>query len=172
MGERFRRGFIIFMVVLFAATSLGIGVWGFIEATRQDNSNTQEDAVNQENQLQGKPLAGFTPVEKVESLQKIDKKVGEGAEATPDSTVTAHYTGAVAATGIVFQSSFDSGQPIPFSLKEVIRGWVEGVPGMREGGERRLLIPAALAYGPNPPPGSGIPPNADLVFDIVLVKVE
>lgn len=171
MGEKFRRGFIIFMVVLFAATSLGIGVWGFIEATRQDDSNTQEDAVTQ-NQLQGKPLADFTPVEKVESLQKIDKRTGEGAEATADSTVTAHYTGAVAATGIIFQSSLDIGQPIPFSLKEVIPGWTEGVPGMKEGGERRLLIPAAMAYGANPPPGSGIPANADLVFDIILVKVE
>lgn len=171
MKESFRRGLIIFMVVLFAATSLGVGIWGFIAATRQDdNSNqTQEEIMNR---LAGKPLADFTPVEKIESLQKIDQKAGEGKEATADSTVTAHYTGAVAATGIVFQSSLDSGQPIPFSLKEVIRGWTEGVPGMKEGGARRLLIPAAMAYGANPPSGSGIPPNADLVFDILLVKVD
>lgn len=170
MKESFRRGFIIFMVVLFAATSVGIGVWGFIEATRQEDSSnqTQEESMDG---LAGKPLADFTPIEKIDSLQKIDQRVGEGAEATADSTVTAHYTGAVAATGIVFQSSLDSGQPIPFSLKEVIRGWTEGVPGMKEGGVRRLLIPAAMGYGANPPGGSGIPPNADLVFDIILVKV-
>jgi FKBP-type peptidyl-prolyl cis-trans isomerase len=77
----------------------------------------------------------------------------------------------VAATGIVFQSSLDGGQPIPFGLDQVIAGWTQGVPGMKVGGKRRLLIPAALAYGANPPQGSGIPANADLVFDIELVKI-
>lgn len=175
MRDRLRRAGIVFMVVLFVITGLGFGVWGFIEATRQKNDNSNQTNSAEENNvngLAGKPLTNFTPVAKVESLQKIDQKVGTGGEAKLESKVTAHYTGAVAATGIVFQSSLDFGQPIPFSLKEVIQGWANGVPGMKEGGERRLLIPASMAYGANPPPNSGIPPNADLVFDIQLIKVE
>lgn len=121
--------------------------------------------------LEGKPLENFTPIAKVDSLQKIDLVVGNGEEAQASDTVTAHYTGAVAATGIVFQSSLDTGQPVPFGLDQVIAGWTQGVPGMKVGGKRRLLIPAPLAYGANPPQGSGIPANADLVFDIELVKI-
>jgi len=80
-------------------------------------------------------------------------------------------TGAIAATGHVFQSSKDFGKPISFGLDQVIRGWTEGVPGMKVGGTRRLLIPAARAYGSTPPYGSGIPADANLVFDIELVAV-
>ena len=126
---------------------------------------------SQEEKLEGKPLEGFTPIDKVDSLQKIDTVVGTGEEAKAGDTVTAHYTGAVAATGIVFQSSHDMGRPIPFGLDQVIKGWTDGVPGMKVGGKRRLLIPADQAYGANPPQGAGIPANADLVFDIELVKI-
>jgi FKBP-type peptidyl-prolyl cis-trans isomerase len=86
-------------------------------------------------------------------------------------TVTVDYTGAVAATGVIFQSSKDTGQPVSFSLDGVIKGWTDGLPGMKVGGTRRLIIPAGQAYGANPPAGSGIPANAPLVFDITLYKV-
>lgn len=122
--------------------------------------------------MEGTPLANFTPVDTVDQLTCIDIKVGDGAEVAPGATVVAHYTGAVASTGTIFQSSHDSGQPIPFSLSGVIAGWTEGVPGMKVGGVRRLLIPAAKAYGANPPAGSGIPANAALVFDIELTAVQ
>lgn len=121
--------------------------------------------------LQGKPLEGFTPITDVPELQKIDTTSGEGSEVKPGDTVTVDYTGAVAATGIVFQSSKDSGQPVTFSLNGVIKGWTEGVPGMKVGGTRRLIIPAEKAYGANPPAGSGIPANAPLVFDITLYAI-
>ena len=121
--------------------------------------------------MEGKPLADFTPTAEVKELQKIDITLGTGDEVKPGDTITAHYTGAVAATGTVFQSSLDMGQPIAFSLNGVIKGWTQGVPGMKVGGKRRLLIPAELAYGANPPSGSGIPANAALVFDIELVKI-
>lgn len=121
--------------------------------------------------LEGQPLANFTPVTEVTELQKIDTLVGNGEEVKPGDTITAHYTGAVAATGIIFQSSHDRGNPIAFSLDQVIAGWTQGVPGMKVGGTRRLIIPANLAYGANPPQGSGIPANAPLVFDIELVKI-
>lgn len=121
--------------------------------------------------LQGTQLNDFTPVEMVNSLQITDIKEGTGDVVQPGATVTAHYTGAVAATGLIFQSSHDFGRAIPFGLNQVIKGWTEGVPGMKVGGIRRLVIPAEQAYGATPPPGSGIPANAALVFDIELVAV-
>ena len=122
--------------------------------------------------MQGTKLEGFTPVAKTDTLQRIDTQVGTGEEVKPGATVTAHYTGATAADGVIFQSSHDMGQPIEFSLSSVIKGWTEGVPGMKVGGKRRLVIPAALAYGEKPPEGSGIPPNADLVFDIEITATK
>jgi FKBP-type peptidyl-prolyl cis-trans isomerase len=117
-------------------------------------------------------MDGFTPVDNVAELTKIDIRTGDGDEVQPGATITAHYTGAVAATGKVFQSSKDFGRPISFGLNQVIKGWTDGVPGMKVGGIRRLLIPADQAYGASPPPGSGIPANADLVFDIEVVKID
>ncbi len=114
----------------------------------------------------------FTPIANVPELTKIDTKPGDGPEVQPGATITAHYTGAVAATGQVFQSSKDFGRPISFGLNQVIKGWTDGVPGMKVGGIRRLLIPADQAYGATPPSGSGIPANADLVFDIELVGID
>lgn len=185
------RVFAIVLALLFLATSVGAGLV-VVYQIRQDNelakemqsqsssdtesslktvnANDQSDQKG-DNMLEGTKLANFDPVAKIDSLQKIDTLEGTGEEVKPGDTVTAHYTGAVAATGVIFQSSLDRGQPIPFSLNGVIKGWTDGVPGMKVGGKRRLLIPAALAYGANPPGGSGIPANADLVFDIEIVKI-
>lgn len=116
-------------------------------------------------------LEDFTPVDKIDELQTIDRIEGTGQAAVVSDTVTCHYTGALAKTGVVFQSSRDFGKPISFPLSGVIAGWTEGVPGMKVGGTRRLLIPSTKAYGSNPPYGSGIPADADLVFDIELVSI-
>ncbi|GAC1498466.1 MAG: hypothetical protein NVS1B10_00300 [Candidatus Saccharimonadales bacterium] len=123
------------------------------------------------NQLQGHPLANFTPMASIPQLQEIDTTPGTGETIKPGASVNVDYTGAVASTGVVFQSSKDSGKPITLPLSGVIAGWSQGIPGMKVGGSRRLLIPAALAYGANPPPSSGIPANADLVFDITVHAV-
>ncbi len=117
-------------------------------------------------------MDNFTPTAQVTELTRIDVREGTGDVVQPGATITAHYTGAVAATGSVFQSSKDFGRPISFSLQQVIKGWTDGVPGMKVGGVRRLLIPATQAYGSTPPPGSGIPADADLVFDIELVSID
>lgn len=124
--------------------------------------------------MQDKPLANYQPNGPITKLQALDMAVGTGEVVSPGATVTAHYTGALADTGIVFQSSHDAfgDKPISFPLNGVIAGWTQGVPGMRVGGMRRLFIPASLAYGAHPPIGSGIPPNADLVFDIELAAVQ
>ncbi len=174
MARPHERVIAIVAAVLFLTTTVGfsgIVVWQMYQDNKTSNSSAKTDTKKGENTLQGTRLNGFTPMARVESLQKIDEKVGTGNEAKAGDTVTAHYTGAVAATGIIFQSSYDTGQPVPFSLNGVIKGWSEGVPGMKVGGKRRLLIPADQAYGANPPAGSGIPANADLVFDIDLVKI-
>lgn len=139
-------------------------------ASTQQNNSKENDVTK----LQGTQLAGFTPVPNIAGLQKIDMTPGTGTVVKAGDFVSVDYTGAVASTGIIFQSSKDSTQTLPpFELKagSLIEGWVQGVPGMQEGGTRRLLIPAALAYGSNPPPGSGIPANADLVFDITVKKI-
>ncbi len=88
----------------------------------------------------------------------------------PGATITAHYTGALCKNGIIFQSSHDFGKAITFGLDQVIRGWTEGVPGMKVGGMRRLIIPSEMAYG-SARAASNIPPNSDLVFDIELVAI-
>ena len=120
---------------------------------------------------EGTKLADFTPSkEPVRELEIIDIKEGTGAEVPKGATITAHYTGALVKNGIIFQSSFDFGKPITFGLGQVIKGWTNGVPGMKVGGTRRLVIPAALAYGDSSP-APNIPANSDLVFDIDLVAI-
>lgn len=183
MSEKAHRAAWLFLAALFIFTGVGIGIISVLQSMHTDSQTAdQQKQLNQaqtkakdskvNNKLAGTQLSNFTPVAKIDSLQKIDTTPGTGDEAQSSSTVTAHYTGAVAATGVIFQSSYDSGSPVDFPLSGVIKGWTEGVPGMKVGGTRRLLIPAALAYGANPPAGSGIPANADLVFDITLVAVK
>lgn len=120
--------------------------------------------------LEGTKLIGFDTIDKVTELQIIDLVVGNGAEVPVGATITAHYTGAIASTGIIFQSSHDFKDPATFGLDQVISGWTTGVPGMKVGGTRRLVIPSALAYGSRRA-SAAIPPNSDLVFDIELVAI-
>ncbi len=138
------------------------------QTTKEEQSITTKSMETNKNLLKN-----FTPVKSVANLLKIDTVVGTGAEVASGATVSVHYTGAVAATGVIFQSSKDFGpNPVTFPLSGVIKGWTDGIPGMKVGGTRRLVIPAAQAYGANPPPGSGIPANADLVFDVELIAIQ
>jgi FKBP-type peptidyl-prolyl cis-trans isomerase len=135
----------------------------------EDKSLTQ----NKNMETNTRTLKDFTPVSKTTKLEKIDLVSGTGSEVKAGDTVSVHYTGAVAATGVIFQSSKDFGtNPITFPLSGVIKGWTDGIPGMKIGGTRRLVIPADMAYGANPPGGSGIPANADLVFDVELIAIK
>jgi peptidylprolyl isomerase len=105
---------------------------------------------------------------------QIDLEVGTGAEAKRGQTVLTHYVG-MFPDGRVFEESrkVGNGAAAPLTLREgqVISGWVQGVPGMRVGGRRRLRIPSSLAYGQSGEPKARIPPNADLVFVIELLDV-
>jgi FKBP-type peptidyl-prolyl cis-trans isomerase len=119
---------------------------------------------------EGTKLPNFESRENVTELEVIDTEVGKGKEVQPGATIIAHYTGALCKNGIIFQSSHDMGSAITFGLDQVIAGWTQGVPGMKEGGTRRLIIPAAMAYGERSPVPN-IPANSDLVFDIDLVAI-
>ena len=99
-----------------------------------------------------------------------DIVVGDGAEATPGSTVDVHYLGVEYDTGEEFDSSWGRGQSINFPLQALIAGWQEGIPGMKVGGRRELIIPPELAYGSR---GQGtIGPNETLIFVIDLLAVK
>lgn len=109
-------------------------------------------------------------------LAYVDEKVGTGTEATDGQRVSVHYTGWLNENGnkgSKFDSSLSGGKPFVFSLGAgmVIKGWDEGVAGMKIGGKRTLMIPSALGYGAR---GAGglIPPNADLIFDVELLDVK
>ena len=124
-------------------------------------------------------LPAVAPANQVAALEMTDVVVGQGAEALPGSQVTVHYTGWTydlarpENKGAEFDSSRKSGQPFSFVLgqKQVIAGWDQGVTGMKVGGQRRLVIPSALAYG-DAGAGGVIPPGATLVFDVELLGVQ
>jgi FKBP-type peptidyl-prolyl cis-trans isomerase len=105
-------------------------------------------------------------------LQYLDLKVGKGRTAELGDTVEVHYTGTLT-NGKKFDSSLDRGEPFDFTLgvSQVIKGWHEGVAGMKEGGVRKLHIPSKLAYGDRAQ-GRDIPANSDLIFEIELLKVK
>ena len=118
-------------------------------------------------------------MDNITSLQISNGKAGTGAEATSGKTVTVHYTGwlydpkTADHHGTKFDSSQDHGAPFSFKLGagQVIRGWDQGVAGMKVGGTRTLVIPSELGYGARGA-GGAIPPNATLVFDVELLDVK
>jgi FKBP-type peptidyl-prolyl cis-trans isomerase len=109
-------------------------------------------------------------------LKVQDNNVGAGVEAVSGKQVSVHYTGWLSDNGKKgkkFDSSVDRGKPFAFMLGggQVIKGWDEGVAGMKIGGKRTLIIPAKLGYGPHGA-GAVIPPNAELIFDVELLEVK
>lgn len=143
------------------------------QATAQDQKPAQEVAAS----VASTP-ATVAAVPPFATLEKIDSVVGTGTEAVVGKTVVVHYTGwlrdpqAENQHGKAFDSSVGRG-PFSFNLGEgrVIRGWEQGVQGMKVGGKRTLQIPSTLAYGPRGAGRGVIPPDADLIFDIELLDV-
>lgn len=102
------------------------------------------------------------------ALVTQDLKQGDGAVVTAANTLSVNYIGVACSTGKIFDSSFSRGQPASFPLAQVIQGWQQGLAGMKVGGERLLGIPAAMAYGSNPPPG--IAPDEALWFVVDVLS--
>jgi FKBP-type peptidyl-prolyl cis-trans isomerase len=105
-------------------------------------------------------------------LKYVDQKEGTGEEAKAGNTVSVHYTGWLK-DGKKFDSSLDRGQPFSFRLGagQVIKGWDEGVAGMKMGGKRKLIIPPDLGYGKRGA-GNVIPPDAELTFEVELLQIK
>jgi FKBP-type peptidyl-prolyl cis-trans isomerase len=155
---------VLFPLVLVLSTSVFLAACSDKAATPDKAEATSETKTTEANTMA--------------ELVKTDVKVGDGAEATPGKMVSVHYTGwlydeaAADKHGKKFDSSRDRGQPFEFPLGggQVIKGWDQGVAGMKVGGQRTLTIPAELGYGAR---GAGgvIPPNATLIFDVELLGV-
>lgn len=133
-------------------------------------SNQDKSMKNNTENGQSTPQIASKPDQQT-GLIKEDIVVGAGAEAVAGNKVSVHYTGTLT-DGTKFDSSVDRGQPFSFNLGsgEVIKGWDQGVAGMKVGGKRKLTIPPELGYGAQ---GSGtIPPNATLIFTVELLEVK
>ena len=136
-------------------------------ATSTSTENQAQFAISKKQE--GEPMNQVTTPT---GLQYVEEVVGNGNLAQPGQRVTVHYTGWLT-DGTKFDSSVDRGQPFKFNLGagEVIKGWDEGVSGMKVGGKRKLTIPSDLGYGARGAAGA-IPPNATLVFDVELLDVQ
>lgn len=140
------------------------------EAETQETEAQEEELMTATPDYPGEPVTG-EPTETPSGLVYYEITVGDGASpASARSNVTVHYTGWLE-DGTQFDSSVDRGQPATFPLSRVIAGWTEGVGSMNVGGKRKLIIPGHLAYGATPPPGSPIPQNATLIFDVELLEI-
>lgn len=139
-----------------------IGAFMFFKDKEEGTVNT--------NQSDG--LASVSQALPGDELKIEDFIVGTGKEAIAGSQIAVHYTGTFL-DGTKFDSSVDRGTPFEFTLGvgQVIRGWDQGVQGMKEGGKRKLTIPSDLAYGDNGIPPA-IPPKSVLVFEVELLKVK
>jgi len=119
-----------------------------------------------------RPEIDFPDFDPPSDLEVTDLVVGDGPEATPGSAVSMHYVGVAHSTGEQFDASWDRGQPldIRIGVGQVIAGWDQGVPGMKVGGRRQLVIPPHLGYGDR---GAGgvIKPGETLIFVVDLVSV-
>ncbi|HET9411876.1 MAG TPA: FKBP-type peptidyl-prolyl cis-trans isomerase [Candidatus Saccharimonadales bacterium] len=163
----------IILIIVFVMTVGFVGSYFIMIINQDQNKDPQTQALEKASadaqKKQKIDPTAFKVEGKVDKLTITDSKVGTGPAVQPGDTVQVHYKGTIAQTGAKFDSSYENGEPISFSLAQVIPGWQQGIPGMQVGGQRRLVIPAALAYGTE---GSiGIPPNTDLVFEVELLAI-
>jgi FKBP-type peptidyl-prolyl cis-trans isomerase len=162
--------------IIIIAVVMTVGTLGayFIVILQQNEQSQTQSPTDQATTYPDYPVdaTAYKVETAMNELKKIDLKEGDGQEAKAGDTVKVHYKGTFAKTGQKFDSSYDRGEPVEFALNEgeVIDGWVQGVPGMKVGGSRRLEIPANLGYGATGYPGA-IPPNTDLLFEIELLSI-
>ncbi len=136
------------------------------------NSSSTQSIKHMDTPITPTTPAAAAPVTLADGLIIQDLAVGTGDEAKSGQTIAVHYAGTLE-NGTKFDSSYDRGQPFSFILGvgQVIRGWDEGVVGMKVGGKRKLIIPSTLGYGSSGA-GDKIPPNATLVFTVELLAIK
>jgi FKBP-type peptidyl-prolyl cis-trans isomerase FkpA len=158
----------VFLALLLAAATAGAQE-GSQSAASADKAGSAQATATGQAQPQGP------------QVQVIDHVVGKGKEAVPGKKVVVNYTGwfykpmARNQHGKMFDSSVGPGrEPLEFNLGagQVIKGWDQGVAGMKVGGKRTLIIPSDLAYGKRGAGGGAIPPDSDLIFDVELLDVK
>lgn len=168
---------------LFEANSKQFSNWNKVLDAKAGSRNASKGLTAQALKVMKKTMSEFTDTavfaSRLEETKKkatttasglmyVDTQVGEGASPSPTDRVTVHYTGWLT-DGTKFDSSVDRGNPSTFGLNQVIKGWTEGVGGMKVGGIRMLLIPADLAYGDRSKPS--IPANSTLLFEVALISI-
>jgi peptidylprolyl isomerase len=177
----------MFLVILFVVTSLGVGVAAFWQATHQNNDTSQTTPPPAASSDCGTTSQNSTEIGmetlpvpdvykapgKVDQLQSTDLQVGTGQEAKAGDCLVMKYYGTLASTGDKFDENFTKPTAFKFKLGagQVIQGWDQGLAGMKAGGTRRLVIPAAMAYG-SQSPSAAIPANSDLVFVVKLEAIK
>lgn len=163
--------FATIFLVIFAVIG-GIAVFATKNPPQNQALATASPTATIEATAEPTATASAKPAMQTDKLIIQDEKVGTGVEAVAGKKVTVNYLGTLT-DGTKFDSSYDRGTPFSFTLGagEVIAGWDQGVAGMKVGGKRKLTIPASLGYGAA---GAGgvIPPNATLIFEVELLKVE
>jgi FKBP-type peptidyl-prolyl cis-trans isomerase len=166
----------LLIVLLFVGSTLAaIAVPIFTKDEASDQQQALEELLKEQNQVEAETESEPKEIDPnsiqegdVTSMQIIDITTGTGPEAKLGDTINVKYKGALASNGEVFDSNQD-GVEFPLNEGGLIQGWIEGVPGMKVGGKRKLVIPSEKGYGEQGT--GGIPPNADLVFEIELVSV-
>lgn len=151
------------------ADSDSVAITDAIEAVPADSATEAYGAVFFTNDaLKADSPSDSTWMQTASGLKYSVVTEGTGKSPKAEDEVTVHYTGRLT-DGTVFDSSVDRGEPATFPLNRVIPGWTEGLQLMKEGGKTVFYIPSALAYGPQG--GGPIPPDADLIFEVELIKV-
>ena len=147
------------------------GGQGTIKATTSSTQSTSMNFPAVSGSLGSAPTIGAPTGMAPTTLESKDLFVGTGATATPSSTVTAHYALMTWSTGKIISSTWSKNQPGTFSLAQVIPGWQQGIPGMRVGGRRVLVIPPSLGYGETGSQSGTIGPNETLIFVVDLISI-
>lgn len=170
-SEKSKNTLILFLGSIFCLGLIGVMVYSVIYLANH-TTTTIELPKNMSNEDQKAEQIGAPPTEENAKVEYAILKPGAGISAKKGDKVTVHYVG-VLQDGAKFDSSLDRGTPFAFTIGagQVIAGWEMGVAGMKVGERRRLVIPPEFGYGEQGTPGGPIPPNATLVFEIELLKI-
>jgi FKBP-type peptidyl-prolyl cis-trans isomerase len=177
MARLRERVFAGFGAVLFLGSACALTVfviWQGSSSNSNTNSQTSQQTCSDTHTEVTLPVPDiYKPTEPVSGLQVTDLSSGAGAAAKSGDCLVVKYYGTLASNGTKFDEDFTTTTAFAFKLGQgqVIQGWDQGVVGMKAGGMRRLVIPAALAYG-SQSPAAAIPANSDLVFVVKLLRIQ